>query len=186
MAGQLLGACDDYQLRLFAVFVFYGLRAAEPVYLFGEYLDEDWLRVPCNPKIAYTTKGKRDKRLPLLHPLKDLIGPAQAGLLFVRRQVAEGKEKPPLLGSPLARLEEEFRRRVTESSAGSAAHRYTIRDTLLKEAGATSYDQIESEFGVLARRLAWAKAATLKDLPHFRSWRLGDAGRLEVSSAGMA
>jgi integrase len=179
MAGQLLGACDDYQLRLFAPFVLYGLRAAEPVYLFGEYLDEEWLRVPCNPKIAYTTKGKRDKRLPLFHPLKDLIGPAQPGLLFVRRRVAEGKEKPPLLGSPLARLEEEFRRRVTESSADSAAHRFKIRDAVLKEAGATSYDQIESEFGVLARRLTWPKAATLKDLRHLFATTIAAAGMPE-------
>jgi hypothetical protein len=98
MAVGLLRACDDYQLRLFATLIFYGLRAAEPTYLFGEHLDDQWLRVPCIPELGYTTKGKRDKRLPLFEPLKTMLGRAKPGLLFVRRAVAEGREQCPLLG----------------------------------------------------------------------------------------
>ena len=50
MAVALLEGCDDYQLRLFSLLAFYGLRAAEPAFLFGEYIADGWLRVPARLK----------------------------------------------------------------------------------------------------------------------------------------
>lgn len=179
MAQLLFEACDDYQLRLFAPMTFYGLRASEPAYLFGEYVDDLWLRVPCNPEIGYTTKGKRDKRLPLLEPLRQLLGAPRPGLLFLRRSVAEGKERPPLLGSSLAQLEAEFQKRVRQSPGASAVDRQKVRDKVLKEAGATSYDRIEAEFQSLARRLDWPSTATLKDLRHLFATTMAAAGMPE-------
>jgi hypothetical protein len=52
MAAELLRACDAYQFRLFTPILFYGLRAAEPAFLFHEYLREQWLLVPCNPILS--------------------------------------------------------------------------------------------------------------------------------------
>ena len=52
IAAQLLREADPYQLPLLAAYALYGLRAAEPPYLFREYLEEDWLRVPCNAALS--------------------------------------------------------------------------------------------------------------------------------------
>jgi hypothetical protein len=57
MAMDLIAACDRYQLRLFVPMLLFGLRAAEPCYLFREYVDSDWLRVPNNLDLYYRTKG---------------------------------------------------------------------------------------------------------------------------------
>ena len=58
--------CDVYQLRLFVPIILFGLRAAEPCLLFRERLDSSWLTVACFPEVAHFTKGRRDKRLPLI------------------------------------------------------------------------------------------------------------------------
>lgn len=42
MALNLVRACDRFQLLLFAPMLLFGLRAAEPCYLFREYLEIDW------------------------------------------------------------------------------------------------------------------------------------------------
>jgi hypothetical protein len=99
MAIDFVGACDAYQLRLFAPLLLFGLRAAEPCLLFAEYLDGQWLRVPCNPELDYQTKGRRDKRFPLIEDLEPLWGllrdGREHGLLYERRAVVTGKEKAP-------------------------------------------------------------------------------------------
>lgn len=179
MAVQLLEACDDYQLRLFAPVALYGLRAAEPAFLFDEYIDGQWLRVPCNPELFYTTKGKRDKRLPLFEPLASLLGSPKPGLLFVRRAVHERREAPPLLGNSLAELTSVVRRRLKESGPLDAARRQKLRDGVLADAGATTYDRIQDEFNALSRRLAWPAAATLKDLRHLFATAMAAAGMAE-------
>ena len=66
MAVEFLEACDAYQLRLFGPMAIYGLRASEPCLLFHEHLRGDWLDVPCLPELAYYTKGRREKRLPII------------------------------------------------------------------------------------------------------------------------
>jgi integrase len=168
MAKDLLGACDDYQLRIFALLIFQGLRAGEPAFLFHEYLDQQWLRIPCNEQIEYQTKGKRDKRLPLFEPLGSLLrrAPHEQGLLFLRRSVVCGLETAPLAGASLKQLAREYEKRVAAASAPNALERQRIRDQVLHDAGGISYDQIEKEFGILARKLGWPKQATCKDLRH--------------------
>src|SRR5262249_9756794 len=135
MALDLVAACDRYQLLLFAPLVLFGLRASEPCYLFREYLEGNWLRVPCNPDLAYRTKGRRDKRFPLpdeLKPLWDALREGdQGGLLYIRRAVHDGREAPPLAGRPLADLVAEFRRRCAASRARDAGGRKRLRDEIL-------------------------------------------------------
>jgi integrase len=180
MAVALLEACDAFQLPLFAPLVLFGLRAAEPCYLFREHLEGGWLRVPCLPELGYQTKGRRDKRFPLVRGLGALYdaGPAagRAGLLLLRRGVAEGRERPPLLGAALPELVEEYRRRCVAARSPDAARKSRLRDEVLRDAGGLRYDHIEGEFSGLARRLGWPAAATLKDFRHLFCTGLENAG----------
>jgi hypothetical protein len=184
MALDFMKACDLYQLRLFAPTLLFGLRAAEPCFLFVEYLDGDWLRVPCNADLAYHTKGRRDKRFPLiadLRPLWEALRNGRShGLLYERRPVAEGRENALLRGASLADLVGEFRGRCAAGHAPNAADRLRLRSALLKEAGAVGYDRIQQEFGGLARKLDWPASATLKDFRHLFCTTMGNAAMPEA------
>ena len=177
MASDFLRACDPINCGCSCPCCC-SACAAEPCFLFVEYLDEDWRRVPCNPDLAYSTKGRRDKRFPLIEELRPfwdaLRAGRESGLLYERRAVIAGTEKAPRRGAALADLVEEFRRRCggpVANGGGSAA----LRDALLREAGGITYDQVEGEFGGLARRLRWPAAATPKDFRHLFCTMLGDA-----------
>lgn len=101
MAEDFLRACDQYQLRLFAPIVLYGLRAAEPILLCHEHLTDDFLHINCIPELDYLTKGHRDKSLPLLPEVRMLLTGADTtakGLVIHRRGISEGKQNPPLVG----------------------------------------------------------------------------------------
>ncbi len=181
MAADLLTICDPYQFPIFALYIFCCLRTAEPCYLFGEHIEEGWLKVPCMPDLAYTTKGKRDKRLPLVNPLRPLLEP-RPGLLRLRRVAAEGKEHAPLLGRPLAALIAEFQTRLTRESM-TAGQRQRLRDRIIREAGGLDYDRIEEEFRGLAARLNWRPQATLKDFRHLFASSLANAGLFRRASS---
>jgi hypothetical protein len=180
MAVELVNACDRYQLRLFAPMVLFGLRAAEPCFLFAEDLTADWLAVPNRPALAVLTKGRRDKWFPLvpaLAPLWDLLRAGLAGgLLFHRRAVGEGRERPPLAGRSADGLTDEYRRRLTKQSHSTARVRQQVRDQVFRDAGGITYDDVEGEFKRLAGRLSWPPAATPKDLRHLFATTMTDAG----------
>jgi hypothetical protein len=184
MAVDLVTACDRFQLRLFAPMLLFGLRAAEPCFLFREYLDAHWLRVPCNPELDYFTKGRRDKRFPLVEDLRllwdELRRGQRHGLLYERRGAAEGRERAPLEGTALADVVAEYRRRCLAEPGGGAAGRRLLRDEVLREAGALTYDHVEQEFTALARRLGWPAAATLKDLRHLFATAMHNAAMPEA------
>jgi len=57
--------------------------------------------------------------------------------------------------------------------------RKRIRDAVLHDAGGLRYDNVEQEFGTLARRLGWPAAASLKDLRHLFATTLGNAAMPE-------
>lgn len=177
MATEFFDACDDWQLRLFAPLLLCNLRAAEPVYLFHEDLEREFLHVRCKPQIGYLTKGRRDKRIPLIEPVKSLLNDSghQGGLIYLRRKVCDGTEIAKLMGVPVNRLAQHYQLRCQRASADAAA-RERIRDELLHEAGALNYDQIEGEFSKLAKSLQWPKVATLKDLRHLFLTSMNNAG----------
>ena len=180
MAADFLLACDAYQLRLFAPMVFYGLRAAEPCFLFHEDVDGGWLKVACRPELAYQTKGRRDKRLPVIVCIAQLLGPPPGerptGLLYHRRRVEEGRGKRPLLGALLETIVEVFEQRCAATQVRTAAARQKARDQVLREAGGITYDHIVAEFRKVATRLAWPAQATLKDFRHLFATTLENAG----------
>ncbi len=184
MAIDIVAACDRFQLRLFGPMLLFGLRASEPCFLFAEYLDGPWLRVPCNPDLGYRTKGRRDKRFPLIDDLGPLWeelrrGPWQ-GLLYERRGVLEGRERAPLRGASLDQVVAEYRRRCQAGRDGGAAGRQRMRDAVLCQAGALGYDHVQGEFASLARLLDWPSGATLKDLRHLFATAMHNAGLPEA------
>ncbi len=97
MAVELVHACDPFQLRLFVPLMVFGLRAAEPCVLFADHWRDGWLSVPCIPELGLLTKGRRDKRFPLVEELRPFWslfrGGRDQGLLLERRAVAEGREQ---------------------------------------------------------------------------------------------
>jgi integrase len=177
LAATFLEACDTYQLALFRPRIFFGLRASEPCSLLAEHPEDGWLRIPCLPELGYETKGKRDKRLPLVGCLGPVIAAeGRRGLLRLRRGVAEGREQPPLLGATQGELIEEYRRRCAETRSLAAARRARLRDEVLRDAGGLRYDHVEGEFTQLARRLGWPTSATLKDFRHLFATGLENGG----------
>jgi integrase len=182
MVIGLFRACDAFQLPLFTALTLFGLRAAEPVCLFREQIEGDWLKVTCLPSLDYLTKGHRDKRFPIPPNLRHVLIPTgadQEGLLFIRRETGFGSRKAPLYGASLADLCDEYQRRCRLRAASSAVGRQTIRDEILRAAGGLNYDQIQHEFQGLARQLGWPRQATLKDLRHLFSTALENSGVAE-------
>lgn len=181
MAIDFIGLCDSFQLRLFGPLILYGLRASEPCYVFREDLKEGLLKVIGRPSFDYDTKGLRDKTLPLVKSLSDLLtwrppGSGECCFVFPRRYVFEGEEKPALKcesEEELIRVYQEERRKTRPLDAKT---RLKIRNRIQREAGGISYDQIQGEFAKIARALNWPRAATLKDFRHLFSTSLENSG----------
>jgi hypothetical protein len=183
MAIDLVSACDPFQLRLFAPILLFGLRAAEPCFLFWEYCDTDWLRVPNNTDLDYRTKGRRDKRFPLIADLATFWSwwrrGCARGPVYERRSVVEGNERAPLRSASVAEIVAEFRSRCGSAGEPDAVTRAKLRDQVLRDAGGLNYDQVESEFSALAKRLGWPRQATLKDLRHLFATTINNAAMPE-------
>jgi hypothetical protein len=182
MAAEFLGTCDAFQLPIFATLVLYGLRAAEPTWLFREHFCHQWLKVACIPEMGLYSKGRLDKRFPLIKSLRELWLPTagtSCGLLFVRRDATMRGTDLPLFGVSLESLIVEYRQRCAADGIEAAAGRERLRDKLLAAAGGLNYDHIEGEFQAVARRLNWPRAATLKDFRHLFCTSLENAGVAE-------
>lgn len=179
MAVTLVGACDSHQLRLFVPMLLFGLRAAEPCWLFAEHLDAEWLRVPCIPELGVLTKGRRDKRFPLLEELgpfwSSLRPPKEQGLIYRRRDVDTREQPNSLVGVSLDRLIEESNRRREASGSPSAELRAHSRRQLLRDAGGIDYDHVRREFVTVTHGLDWPRSATLKDLRHLFATAMNNA-----------
>ncbi|CAN5346366.1 hypothetical protein BH11PLA2_BH11PLA2_52350 [soil metagenome] len=182
MAAEFLQACDGPEFALFAFLILFGLRAAEPCFLFQEHLQSDWLLVPNIPDLDYKTKGRRDKRFPLLPGLasfwQSLRSQPQRALLFPRRAGAEGKEQPPLLNHSLSELQMVYRDQIHGQSI-SHDDRKKLRNQLFADAGGVDYDEIETAFHRIHKKLGWPAAATLKDFRHLFATTLANAGMPE-------
>lgn len=177
MAVDFLGACDWHQLRLFVPMVFWGLRPGEVGWLFHEHVSDRFLEVKCIQRLAFMTKGVRDKSLPMLPALRSLLGAGQGhGLILCRRPVEEGRGKPPLLGLSLTELYRAFEHRVQLTGDNTSASREEVRNMLMHDAGALTYGWIRGEYARLAAKLRWPDCATLKDLRHLCQTSLENGG----------
>lgn len=179
MAVAFLESCDEFQFRLFVPMILFGLRAAEPCFLFREHFEMEWVLAPCIPDLGYSTKGRRDKRFPLIGELepcwKLLRAGSPQGLLFERRSVVEGRETALNRGHSLDQLVNRYRHECTACQANDAAVRLRIRNKLLSNAGALNYDGIEEEFRAISQKLKWPRKATLKDFRHGFATMLGNS-----------
>ncbi len=180
MAIEFVSACDAYQLRLFAPMILYGLRPGEPCFLFHEHVGAESLRVECLPELLYTTKGQRNKALPLIDAIRPLLlpppGAGPDGPLFLRRRVIADLEKAPLSESPLEEIAEEFANRCAEAGASHVKDRLRIRDRVMRDAGAITYKTVEREFTKVARKLGWPREATAKDFRHLFATTMENGG----------
>jgi integrase len=183
MAVSFLQACDAYQLGLFVPIILCGLRAAEPCFLFREYIQDRWLKVPCNPDFFYQTKGRRAKRFPWLDEVGLFLQPSLAerghGLFYQGRWSLAATKERPFLGASLKELTDELQRRCGARPGLSARERVQLRDQLLLQAGGLTYDQVQGEFHKIAKKLTWPRNATLKDFRHLFSTCLENAGMPE-------
>jgi hypothetical protein len=182
MVVSLIEACDQFQLRLFAPIVLFGLRAAEPCHLFTDDLANGWLSVRCRPELGVTTKGRRDKRFPLLPELSDFWAILQSCeprvLLYNRRPVDEKTVVAPLRDATILEMADAYQRGC--ASVATAAERLRVRDRVFGDAGALRYDDVDAEFRRLAARLDWPAAGTLKDLRHLFATAMNNAGMSEA------
>lgn len=181
MAAEFLESCDEFLFPLFSLYILCGLRASEPCYLMWENITNDgWFKVISLPNLGYTTKGRRDKRFPLLACLRSLLdgwsGQRHRGLLFRHRNLETVNATAPLLSASLSELETAYEQRCRQLKTPSAEQRESVRDQIIKDAGGLSYDTIEHEFRRIARRLNWDSSATLKDFRHLFSTELMNAG----------
>lgn len=179
MAEEFIASCDPYQLRLFAPMVLYGLRAAEPILICHEHLTDNYLYINCIPELDYLTKGHRDKSLPLLPEVRQLLAGDDAtanGLVFNRRGIAKGKLNLPLVGYSLQDLTTAYRYRVRQLKIADAAGREKVLDAVLKDAGGLTYKRIEGEFKRVAKKLGWPEQATMKDFRHLFNTTMANAG----------
>ena len=179
MAVQFIGGCDRYQLALFAPLICYGLRAAEPCFLFREFLQDGWLTVPMIPQLAYTTKGHREKRFPLVEPVARALARLDSrsgGPLYHQRGVGEKSRRAPLANATLAELVIDFQARLRQLRQPGAAQITKLRTEVMAAAGAVNYDTIDGEYRSLASQLGWPRNATLKDFRHLFATLLENAG----------
>ena len=177
MASKFLRACDEYQLPVFTLLVFYGLRPSELSFAFRESLTEDWLSIICRPELAYFTKGRRDKRLPLIDPIRALLSSERrTGVVFHNRLTAKSQITPTLKNFSVEELAREFSHRC---DSGEFRDFRKIRDQVIRNAGGLDYDRIEHEFHKIARHLNWPQQATLKDFRHLFNTSMQNAGMPE-------
>jgi integrase len=183
MGAAFLEACDEWQLRLFSPLALYGLRPSELIYLFREKLDEQFLEVCSIEDLAYMTKGRRNKRVPMIEPMYALLrsGITQRpqGLIYTQRHIPEPRRHPPLLRASLKDLIEEFNSRCPETGANRAADVLAMRNRILRDAGALTYKIIQGEFSSVAKKLGWPPTATLKDFRHSCNTALANGGMVE-------
>ncbi|MBL8823454.1 MAG: site-specific integrase [Planctomycetia bacterium] len=184
MACDFLRECNLQQLRLFVPIVLFGLRASEPCFLFHEHVVGDWLRVPNLPELAYQTKGKREKRFPLVPELATfwllLHGPSQEGLLFIKPTHKWECIESSNSSIALQTVVQQFVTKMKKAGDSRAATQLGIRTEVFRAAGGIDYDFIEDEFKKIARRLNWPRRATLKDFRHLFCTTLNNSGMPEV------
>lgn len=173
MAIKFVGACDEFQLRLFLPLILFGLRASEPMWLFREDVEQGWLNVRSHPGLDYQTKGRRDKRIPLLVTCADLwefwLQNNSAGLVL-RRRLSDASPAPSF-----DLLVSQHQTRCRNDKTTVQARRES-RDQLLRDSGGLNYDQIDSEFRLISKGLGWKAAATLKGFRHLFATSLENSG----------
>ena len=182
----LLGACDSWQLPLFATLLMTGLRPGELVHLLlPDDLDlmDGWLHVRNKPDLGWQIKTRLGRSIPLTPPLVELLRAWVAGRvtgpLFRQRRCSAGHQ-PPLDGHTSAGLRQVLVDRLNSgekqvASAGPRERLQTVARTVWRDAGALRTDWIRLEFIELMQLLGRSEITAPKTLRHTFATLLQDA-----------
>lgn len=175
---RLIAVASIYQLAMFSFHIFHGVRVAEPCWLMHEFLDAEkgWVEYRCIEELAYRTKGRIDKRLPIPPVMRDVLRrwltPDRGGLVLLKRRHLRAS-------GPSARRQtslQEIIRQVHTSAPKGWSQRSRAATELLKKHGATEGDDVRREFSKLLVAAGISKEVTPKALRHHFATALERAG----------
>lgn len=175
MVVDLLSVCDEFQLPLFGCLSLYGLRPSEPGWVFHEDLDQNWFRVQCKPSIDYFTKGRQDKKFPMLEALKpfqSILERNGQGLRFQNRNAKKNNLHPISLKA----VNEQFAAATMRIQNPLPTERRKLRDKTMRQQGHLNYDQVRREFDKLRQKLDWPNTVRPMALRHLFSTCVENAG----------
>ncbi len=181
--GQFLKAARDWEFAVHFTLAKSGLRPGELCHLLIEDLDLDdgWLLVRGKPAAGWKVKTRRDRAVPLLPEVCELlrrtIGGRCAGPVF-RRPLY--KPVPALASPSLNELEVAYRQRLAAARGNSTvtltrAAEQKIAVQLWRDAGAFDPDQIRRSFLRVAARCELTEATCVKSWRHTFATLLQDA-----------
>ena len=175
---RLIAVADAYQLALFCFHIFHGVRVAEPCWLMHEFVDTEkgWIEYRCIEELAYRTKGRIDKRLPIPPVMRDVLRPwltpDRGGLVLLKRR------HPRASGPSVHRQTslQEIIQQVHTSAPKGWSERSRVAAKVLKKLGATEGDDVRREFKRLLAVAGISKEVTPKALRHHFATALERAG----------
>jgi integrase len=183
---SFLSACDDWQFPIFLTLILTGLRPGELAHLLlpdDVDLNKGSLRVRNKSQLGWQVKTRNEREIPLVEPLLDVlrlvIGTRKVGAVFLRRQIASGKESR-LGGLGQSELERALELRIAERERSDAcclsrAQWLGVAGSIWREAGAIETDRIRLEFIRLNRELGQPHQTAPKVLRHLFATSLQDA-----------
>lgn len=175
---RLISVADPYHLALFSFHIFHGVRVAEPCWLMHEFVDieKGWIEYRCIEELAYRTKGRIDKRLPILPVMLDVLRPwltsGRGGLVLLKR--AHLCASGPSVRSQTSL--QEIVREVHASAPKGWSERSRVASKVLKKLGATEGDDVRREFKRLLSAVGITREVTPKALRHHFATALERAG----------
>ncbi|HSZ59739.1 MAG TPA: tyrosine-type recombinase/integrase [Tepidisphaeraceae bacterium] len=170
---SFLQSADDWAFAVHFTLAKTGLRPGELAHVLIEEVDfgQGWLSVQSKPELGWTTKTNRQRRIPLVDDVAELlrqrVGQRNSGPLFLR--AGFGSVKSHLLSGDRAALAAVARQRLesARSQKGgplSRAEEARIYQTVWRDAGAVDTDRIRITFLRLARAAGLPAACP-------KSWR---------------
>jgi integrase len=179
-----LQAADDWVFPVHFTLAKTGMRSGELAHLLVEDVDLEggWLHVRNRPALGWRVKTGRDRSIPLIEELVDVIrgviGKRPAGPVFLRRRYDPGSASGGLLDQmALARLLE---RRVAGEAERDGrpltrAERARVARGVWRDAGAIDPDQVRTAFLRTTRAMGLTGATCPKSWRHTFATLLQDA-----------
>ncbi|MDM8008653.1 MAG: tyrosine-type recombinase/integrase [Phycisphaerae bacterium] len=175
---RLIAVADAYQLALFSFHIFHGVRVAEPCWLMHEFVDieKGWIDYRCIEELAYRTKGRIDKRLPIPSAMRDALQPwmmhGRGGLVLLKRRHFRAAGMPSRRVTSLQAIIQQ----VHGATPKGWSQRSRAAVDLLKKHGAVEGDDVRREFNKLLAAAGIYRKVTPKALRHHFATALERAG----------
>ena len=175
---RLIAVADAYQLALFSFHILHGVRVAEPCWLMHEFVDieKGWIDYRCIEELAYRTKGRIDKRLPIPSAMRNALQPWMThgcgGLVLLKRRYLRASGPLSRRGTGLQAIIQQ----VHASAPKGWSQRGRVAADLLKKHGAIEGDDVRREFKTLLSAAGISREVTPKALRHHFATALEKAG----------